>query len=150
MARSPLNKQRRLPVTTVSLPLLPTALLSYHEIIQSPWPCYPHDKQRRLPAATVSLPLLPTAFLYYEIIQSPWPCYPLNKQRRLPVATVSLPLLLLNCTVIIPRYYPANMASFSTRPTAEILFGYLVAWLLKVPATCRCISGTEQAYMLPH
>ena len=37
--------------------------------------------------------------------------------------------------------------------TASIVSDLLVGWLLNVPATCECISGTDlhrQVYVLPH
>ena len=43
------------------------------------------------------------------------------------------------------------MKRFKDTDRAEV--GWLVGWLLNVPATCECISGTDllrQLYVLPH
>ena len=113
-----------------------------------------------LPLQEVALRHPPT----FSVLCQTAPCCPTisSLQRRFGLPTHRTPsvchsvLLIVHLLSFIRAMCPAHFHFVLVRVTSLRFcwdFGWLVGWLLIVPATCECISGTDllrQFNVLPH
>ena len=81
-----------------------------------------------------------------------------NNMERETVKVANIRAVLLNLFSTKPKVkamgrWDSNMPSVPTSCTRKYVCLLFAGWLLNVPATCECISGTDllrQLYVLPH